>query len=354
MRALRMCFLIIYLGLITATLTSGCDEDGFQSGSGGDTARADTAGADTTVADATGADTASADALAEDMASDEISALETTSGATSADGADAVGGGCGSGCGEGLRCRLVDGVVACAAPCPERVWEGGILLNPASQMSLAELAGYTTIHGSLKLISLRQGTLSDDLSPLACLEHVTGGLFINGQVKRLDGLLSLTSVGGSLEVVGNQLLTQMNGLAALGEVGGDVVITNNGALTSLAGLEGLTTVGGALSMEDNGALTSLNGLKNLTILNNLSIIHNIALASLDGLEALTAVGGDLSITGNAALADVTGLSALTTVGQRLYIVNNQSLCQADAARVAAQLSPAPLSTSVTDNLGMCP
>ena len=83
-------------------------------------------------------------------------------------------------------------------------------------------------------------------------------------IRNLDGLANLTSVGGHLYINHNPALTNLDGLASLTSVGGYLYITDNAALTNLDGLANLTSVGGDLYIYDNTALTNLDGLASLT------------------------------------------------------------------------------------------
>jgi hypothetical protein len=156
--------------------------------------------------------------------------------------------------------------------------------------------------------------------------QILNAVTINGStITNLNGLSSLTSIGGYLWIKTNPALTSLSGLSSLTSVGGSSWIQNNTALTSLSGLSSLTSVGGSLSIQNNTALTSLSGLSALTsISGTLRIQNNTALTSLSGLSALTSVGGYLDISDNLALTSL-GLSALTSVGGYLDIRNNTAL-----------------------------
>jgi len=90
--------------------------------------------------------------------------------------------------------------------------------------------------------------------------QLEGNVEINGiDITNLDGLDILISLGGVLEIFGND------------------------ALTSLSGLENLTSIGGDLSIRSNDALTSLTGLDNIDAgtIENLHIYYNTLLSTCE-------------------------------------------------------------------------
>ena len=100
----------------------------------------------------------------------------------------------------------------------------------------------------------------DALGASGC-DRITGYLKIsNTGITNLDGLASLTSVGGDLEIEFNHALTNLDGLASLTSVGGNLSIYNNDALTNIDGLASLTSVGGDLEIEFNYALANCEGV----------------------------------------------------------------------------------------------
>ena len=90
--------------------------------------------------------------------------------------------------------------------------------------------------------------------------QLEGNVEINGiDITNLDGLGILTSITGTLEIFGNEVLT------------------------SLSGLENLTSIGGDLSIRSNDVLTSLSGLDNIDAgtINNLHIYYNTLLSTCE-------------------------------------------------------------------------
>ena len=156
---------------------------------------------------------------------------------------------------------------------------------------------------------------------------ITGNVSISGSdIVNLSGLSAVTSIGGSLSITYNSLLTSLNGLDAVTSIGGGLSITSNPTLTSLTGLGAVPSIGGYLYIQDNPALTNLEGLGAVTsIEGNLIIYSNTTLTSLTGLDAVTSIGSTLSIGANAALTSLEGLGAITSIGGGLFIGANAVL-----------------------------
>jgi hypothetical protein len=179
---------------------------------------------------------------------------------------------------------------------------------------------------------------STDVQMLNGYTEITGTLNIsNSNLKRLEGLETLTSVGGGLNIYYNRALTSLTGLDNLSLVGGDLYIDQNTALTNLTGLENLTSVGGNLDIIYNTTLKSLSGFENLTSVGGfLYIDNNDALTSLSGLENLASVGGGMHIEWNAALT-LLGMADLQKVGKEFYIFSNPLLCKSLAEELMNQV-----------------
>lgn len=204
-------------------------------------------------------------------------------------------------CGAGRVCDDSAGAAACV--CSGEVWEGDFVGD-----STAELEGFRRVQGDIDL----QGGGADLLAGLTCLEEVTG----------------------SLDIEGNDALTDVDELSSLTTVGDRLAIFFNSALTDVDGLSSLTTVGGSLDISQNDALVNV-----------------------DGLSSLTAVIDYLRISTNRALVDVSGLSSLMSVGGALDITNNRALCAEEVTALIEllnqQLEPDPVVGDVSGNAGTC-
>lgn len=148
-----------------------------------------------------------------------------------------------------------------------------------------------------------------------CTE-ILGGVSISyGDINNLDGLSSLTSIGGDLSIQAGPLLRNLSGLDSLTSIGGHLMISSyySTKFGTLNGLENVQTIGGDLRIENNPKLVNLNGLKNLvSIGGDLRIERNAALYSLAGLEKLSLESiKNITIAENYNLADC-GFEGLCT------------------------------------------
>ncbi|MBN2070187.1 MAG: hypothetical protein JW814_01920 [Candidatus Krumholzibacteriota bacterium] len=218
------------------------------------------------------------------------------------------------------------------------IWIGNYTIRDAEDMAV--ISGYTEITGYLQIIS--------DLTDVNGLTSLTtvGGFFQiynNMALIDLSGLSSLTSVGGRLEIYNNDALTNLTGLGGIITVGESLEITGNDLLVNLGGLSGLTTIGTFVEMINNASLNSISGLSNLTSIGgSLVIERNPVLTSLAGLEQITALGiGEydigLEISGDDALTNLTGLDNLASVTGGVQINGNDLLASLDGLGALASV-----------------
>ncbi len=118
-----------------------------------------------------------------------------------------------------------------------------------------------------------------------CTE-LTGSLMIQsedasyyGGITDLSPLSQLTSISGNLEILNNNHdIFSLTGLENLSSVGGNLNISGNDGLFNLVGLENLNTVTGLLNIGANNTLSTLAALENLTTIGDLNIISNYELS----------------------------------------------------------------------------
>ena len=159
-----------------------------------------------------------------------------------------------------------------------------------------------------------------------CTE-IEGHVSISGNdITNVDGLSTITSIGGYLEIIYNPSLSNVTGLEGITSVDGYIALYYNDALTTLAGFKNLTTAGSHLEIVENPLLINLSGLESLVTVNEeLIVAQNNALISLEGLSALTSVEMNLIIWGNPLLNSCESLSQLTTVSGVLQFNKNYAL-----------------------------
>jgi len=177
-------------------------------------------------------------------------------------------------------------------------------------------------------------------------------------------------IEGDVEISGDDIVN-LNGLNSISTIGGSLVIYSNLSLVDLTGLENLISVFGSLHIGlpnpggawGNISLTSLSGLNNLTfIAGDLWIVGHSLLTNFNGLESLASIGGDLNIGhfgppngpyGNPLVINCAGLESLSSIGGDLSILGNNSLSSLDGLGNIASGSVENLTIFGNYNLNSC-
>jgi len=141
------------------------------------------------------------------------------------------------------------------------------IIRSDSLINLQGLENLTSIGGNL-IIGIAYARLVP--GPFYC----AGNPLLNN----LAGLNNLDTVGGNVKIYCNYSLTDLSGLDNLSYIGGNLTIgdeesTYGNSLLTLTGLEALRTVDGSLEIIYNDLLSNLNGLNNLNFINEDLIIH---------------------------------------------------------------------------------
>ncbi len=200
------------------------------------------------------------------------------------------------------------------------------------------------------LVFHNQQQLNDFASTHPACSVITNDLLIDGAtVSDLSPLSHITTVGGSLSILGADALTNLSGLNSLTSVGQNLQINSCTGLTSLSGLNGLKRVGSYFILEFNGVLTSLNDLSELNTVEELYIDNNNALSSLDGLNKLSSVGY-LTLYNNRALNSIGGLTNLT-IKRGMTIYSNISLSNCAIAPICQYLAATGVGAFISSNNG---
>ncbi|MCU0370238.1 MAG: T9SS type A sorting domain-containing protein [Bacteroidales bacterium] len=165
-----------------------------------------------------------------------------------------------------------------------------------------------------------------NLNGLSTIQSIGGNLNIteNNVLSNLNGLDSISFIGGDLQVSDNDSLPDMSGMGGLSFVGGNIFIGYNYSLSSIAGFDNLTSVNEGLSIYTN-SITSLSGPGNLQSVGYLNISDNPDLLSLDGLENLTDVGAGLTIRNNSSLISLDGIGNVSDLNGSMNIYSNEAL-----------------------------
>ncbi len=193
---------------------------------------------------------------------------------------------------------------------------GDTIFNLNGLSSLTSIGGYLEIGGCKYLNSL---------SGLGNLVSIGGYLNIQEteSLADLSALGNLKFIGGNLDLRYNQSLTHLNGLNQLDSLPGSLTIWANGMM-SLNGLHNLSFIGGDLWMPSN-SMTKLDGLDSLKYVGGNVDLFGNNFFNLNELGNLTSIGGYLQIEGNDSLTDLSGLDHLATVGGDLLVTGNTLL-----------------------------
>ncbi|MFC1701729.1 hypothetical protein ACFL1J_03155, partial [Pseudomonadota bacterium] len=202
-----------------------------------------------------------------------------------------------------------------------QVWGADCSSTDIILSTQVDVDNFQSTYGGGGVCDVVSGTLTIGKS------HYTSTEF--SDITSLDGLSSLTRVGGYLYISRNPDLTNLNGLSNLTRVDGrygGLAIYNNDSLTNLDGLSNVTSIGG-LEIGGNPALTNIDGLSKITSVDGdfFDISYNDALTNLNGLSSLTRVNAIFYIFGNDSLTNLDGLSSLTSISSDLDVQSNRVL-----------------------------
>ena len=225
--------------------------------------------------------------------------------------------------------------------------KGHLVITKLSSATLAGLESLTAVDGKLS-INANDGL--GDISALASLTSVGSGHLQGGGELSIDYNPLLTTASfPALTSLGDHLALSSPALAsvdfpALTSIPDDLFVSGT-ALTSLAGLGTVTSIAGSLRLIGNTALSDTAGLAGLTDIGaDLMVNENPAMATLS-LPALASVGASgpppgqsgpssrqFYVASNPMLTRI-DVPALTFVGAGGVRINNNAAlpqCQADA------------------------
>ena len=163
-----------------------------------------------------------------------------------------------------------------------------------------------------------------------CYDLEGNVLILGNDIENLNGLNSISSIGGALTIGDNSqninpLLYSLSGLDSLSYIGGSLEIIRNSSLDNLSGLDNLDSIGENLKIFRNSYLKTLSGLGNLEYIgNDLSIVQS-GLNSLMNLSSLNSISGGIDIQSNDSLINLMGLESLNSINTDLNINWNKSL-----------------------------
>ncbi|HZY79489.1 MAG TPA: fibronectin type III domain-containing protein [Cyclobacteriaceae bacterium] len=174
--------------------------------------------------------------------------------------------------------------------------------------------------GSLEIVENQVLTDLKALSVVTATSNLT--IWKNDALTSLNGLHNITRLW-ALYVRLNKSLTNLDELAALDSITMDIAIDRNPALASIAGLNGIRYLND-LAISDNGALTNIDGLNTIVSVRDLVLNSNPVLENIDGLSGLKSMRS-IRIYNSPALVDIDGLSSVDSVSGTIYISTNPLL-----------------------------
>ena len=156
-------------------------------------------------------------------------------------------------------------------------------------------------------------------------------------------------------------LKSLEGLNSLSYVGGRVWIRSCSALESLMGLENLLHVGGDFYIADNDSILNTFGMGNISFIGGSFLIYdNPVLERIEGFEMLDYIGESLIIgasyesqEGNRSLTSLSGFDHSIYIGKSLWIKNNESLAKCEVSAVCRFLQITPDESYIANNASGC-
>ncbi|WIG93328.1 hypothetical protein KGD87_22325 [Myxococcus sp. SDU36] len=218
-----------------------------------------------------------------------------------------------------------------------------ISANPMLQ-SLEGLSLLTRIGGVLEISSNNALTQLSGLEHLAVVkDRVTVANNARLQEVRFDAL----SETGALAVAGNAVLEQVGPMPSLRRVHGDVALEENPRLLRATDLPELQSMGGSLLVTRNPLLTDLSGFQQVTWLHGLYVTGNGALEHLGSLGSLHSVG-TLEVRENPAMTAL-NLDALARVRDAFIVTDNARLPSCWATMLADDVYTGPAEERLIGN-----
>jgi hypothetical protein len=161
----------------------------------------------------------------------------------------------------------------------------------------------------------------DNFATSGC-SSLSGSLTIQGgfggDITNLNGLSSITSIGGDLIIAMNTSLSNLSGLSNLQSIGGNLNIYYSG-IKNLAGLGNLQQISGTLALDHNDSLLNLIGISPLLSLGGMSISGTNAILNLNALNSITHISGNVFIQSYYGMANLNGLESLKTINGSLAL-----------------------------------
>jgi hypothetical protein len=194
--------------------------------------------------------------------------------------------------------------------------------------------------------------------------QILGGVSVGGDnpsfIANLNGLDVLKSIGGSLVIANNQILTSLAGLDSLNSIGGNLSIGDaffdigNAALKNLSALHNVSSVPGTLFIVLNPSLQVLTGLESLTSIGCLSIQHNDSLVSIAELINVNTIVTGFDVRDNPLLSNLAGLDNLDAGSLTSVLIDgNSQLSTCDVQSICNYLASPNANVTIENNATGC-
>ena len=189
-----------------------------------------------------------------------------------------------------------------------QVYDGNV--SCYNQEAVDSMINYSSITGSIRI------------DP----QYVIDGSISGSDIKNLDGLSNLTSIGGSLVIFWTDSLTNVDGFSNLTSVGNFLALRYNTRIANLDGFHNITSAKN-LWLDVNVSLTDITGLSGITSVDTLWITWNSSLSSLEGLSVSGPVT-ELELFRN-RLLNLDPISGITSVSDSIVIAYEPYLTDLD-------------------------
>ncbi len=236
------------------------------------------------------------------------------------------------------------------------IYFGDITFHTQQEINDFGLNNYSSITGDIEIWGSSFWTTDPitNLLPLISLSSVGGSLeFVDGEIDldSFEGLNNLQSIGGNLRIFGNNV-NSLDPFINLITVGGNLSLLQGYNISNLSGLSNLNSIGNKLFISNFDLLSNLNDLSNLDIsstntigiefndnltdlsgiFNNVNstmdaigIGHNNSLLNLNFLNTITHINNYLALSFNPSIDNLDGLNNLIFVGSSISIEYNDNL-----------------------------
>ena len=199
-----------------------------------------------------------------------------------------------------------------------------LAVNHNPIQSFSGLSDITAVDG---FITLARNYPVSNLQGFESLTFIGEGITI-AQLSNLTDISALgnvTSIGTmgpadtrSIRIFYNPKLTNVDGLENITTMEQNIHLHGND-LRNVNGLSALTSVGNNLSLAENSNLSDISGLSNVATIGGNFLLSFTGLTNLNSLTSLTSVGGYIYLFSSPKLVDISGLANIGSIGDHVAI-----------------------------------